>query len=122
MGRDRDLGSYDFNIQVMSPMHGKDTADLGVAFFIAILSAASNRSIKGGLVALGQMSIHGVLSRLDNLGDALRVAMEAGARQVLIPTTTAADLGSIPGELLDKLWLEFYSDPMAAAFKALVEG
>src|SRR5277367_136937 len=30
-GLDRDLSSYDFNIQVMSPMSGKDTEDLGVA-------------------------------------------------------------------------------------------
>ena len=122
MGMDRDLGSYDFNIQVMSPMHGKDTADLGVAFFIALLSASVNKSTKGGLVALGQMSLHGVLGRIENLGDCLRVAAEAGAKQVLIPTTNAADLGSIPSELLDKLRLDFYSDPMQAVYKALAEG
>jgi ATP-dependent Lon protease len=122
LGMDRDLGSYDFNIQVMSPMHGKDTADLGVAFFISLLSASVNKSMKGGLVALGQMSIHGVLSRIENLGDSLRVAMDAGATHVLIPTTNAADLGGIPSELLDKVRIEFYSDPMQAAFKALVEG
>lgn len=122
MGMDRDLGSYDFNIQVMSPMHGKDTADLGVAFFIALLSASVNKSMKGGLVSLGQMSLHGILGRIENLGDCLRVAADAGARQVLIPTTNAADLGSIPSELLDKVRIEFYSDPMQAVFKALAEG
>jgi ATP-dependent Lon protease len=39
IGLGRDFGSYDFNIQIMSPMADKDTEDLGVAFFVAILSA-----------------------------------------------------------------------------------
>jgi len=122
MGLDRDFGSYDFNVQVMSPMHGRDTSDLGVAFFVALLSAMVSKNIAASLVVLGQMSIHGVLHRIDNLGDRLRVAMDAGARLVMIPTANAADLGSIPAELLDKLRVEFYSTPPQAVYKALVEG
>lgn len=67
------------------------------------------------------MSIHGVLSRIERLGDRLRVAMDTGAKQVLIPTANASDLGSVPPELLDKLRVNFYSDPAQAAFKAIAE-
>jgi len=102
-------------------MHGKETEDLGVAFYIAILSALINKPIAGSLVVLGQMSIHGVLSRIEQLGDRLRVAMDAGARLVLIPTVNAGDLAAIPPELLDKLRVEFYSDVAQAAFKAIAE-
>ena len=108
VGLDRDMGSYDFNIQVMSPMSGKDSEDLGVAFYVALVSALVNKPT-AGLVVLGQMSIHGVLSRIEQLGDRLRVAMDAGARQVLIPTANAADLGAIPAEVLDKVRVNFYS-------------
>jgi ATP-dependent Lon protease len=121
VGLNQDLSSYDFNVQVMSPMQGKETEDLGVAFYIAILSAVVSRSIAGGLVVLGQMSIHGVLSRVEQLADRLRVAMDSGARQVLLPTINAGDFGTIPGELLDKLRVDFYSDPSQAAFKAIAE-
>ncbi|MCY2986915.1 MAG: hypothetical protein NTY19_03495 [Planctomycetota bacterium] len=121
VGLDRDLGAYDFNIQVISPTHGKDTADLGVAFYIAILSAIVNKPIAASLVVMGQMSIHGVLSRVEQLGDRLRVVMDAGARLVLIPTVNAADLGAIPPELLDKVRVDFYNDPAQAAFKAMQE-
>lgn len=120
IGLDRDLGGYDFNIQVMSPTHGKDSSDLGAAFFVALVSAIVGQSLRGSLVALGQMSIHGVLSRVENLGDALRVAMDAGANHVLIPTANAGDLGSMPSELLDKMRIDFYSDPAQAAFKAML--
>lgn len=121
IGLDRDMKSYDFNIQVMSPMHGKDSEDLGVAFFVSIVSAMVDKNIASSLVVLGQMSIHGVLNRVERLGDHLRVAMDAGARQVMIPTANASDFGSIPAELLDKLRVEFYSNPSRAVFKAIAE-
>jgi len=119
IGLERDFGSYDFNIQVMSPMQGKDTEDLGVAFFVAVLSAVVCKNIAPSLVVLGQMSIHGVLGRVERLADRIRVAMDSGAKQVMIPTVNAPDLGSIPTELLDKTRIEFFSEPIQAAYKAL---
>ncbi len=121
IGIDRDLGEYDVNVQVMSLSAGKDAKDLGMAFYIALLSALLGRPIGAQLVVLGQMSLHGVLARVDGLGDKLRVAMDAGARRVLIPTENSRDFASLPGEVLDKLRIEFYSEPSQAAFKALAE-
>ncbi|MGK5084118.1 protease Lon-related BREX system protein BrxL [Bdellovibrionota bacterium FG-1] len=121
IGIDRDLGEYDVNIQVMSLTQGKDATDLGMAFYIALLSATLGRQIGNQLVVLGQMSLHGVLSRVDGLGDKLRVAMDAGARRVLIPTENSRDFAALPAEVLDKLRIEFYSEPSQAAFKALAE-
>lgn len=121
MGIDRDVGSYDLNIQVMSLMQGKDAADLGVAFYIGLISAILNRPIAGGLVILGQMSIHGVLSRVEGLGDKLRIAMDAGAKRVMFPTENRRDFADLPVEVIDKLQIDFYSDPTQAAFKALAE-
>jgi ATP-dependent Lon protease len=121
IGIDRDLGEYDVNLQVMSLTPGKDAADLGMAFYIALLSATLARAIGAQLVVLGQMSLHGVLSRVEGLGDKLRVAMDAGARRVLIPTENSRDFAQLPAEVLDKLRIEFYSEPSQAAFKALAE-
>lgn len=121
IGFDRDLGNYDVKVQVMSPMQGKTTQDLGVAFFISILSALVDKPIAESLVVLGNMSIHGVLNRVETLGDRLRVAMDSGAEKILIPTANASDLGGIPRELLDKLSVDFYSEPSQAAFKAIAE-
>jgi ATP-dependent Lon protease len=120
-GIDRDVNSYDFNIQVISLMQGKDATDLGVAFYIGLISALIHRSIAPGLVVLGQMSIHGVLSRVEGLGDKLRVAMDAGAKRVMIPTENRRDFAELPAEVIDKLQIDFYSDPSQAAFKALAE-
>jgi len=119
IGIDRDLGEYDVNVQVVALTPGRDAADIGMAFYIALLSATLGRAIGAQLVVLGQMSLHGVLSRVDGLGDKLRVAMDAGARRVLIPTENSRDFATLPPEVLDKLRIEFYSEPSQAAFKAL---
>lgn len=121
LGFDRDLSSYDLNIQVISLMQGKDATDLGVAFFIGLISAILGRRIGGGLVILGQMSLHGVLSRVEGLGDKLRIAMDAGAKRVMIPTENRRDFAELPAEVIDKLQIDFYSDPGQATFKALAE-
>jgi len=105
----------------MSLTPGKDATDIGVAFYIALLSATLGRPTGAQLVVLGQMSLHGVLSRVDSLGDKLRVAMDAGARRVLIPTENSRDFATLPAEILDKLRIEFYSEPSQAGFKALAE-
>ena len=122
IGIDRDVSSYDFNVQVMSLMQGKDASDLGVAFYIGLISALLGRPLAGGLVVLGQMSIHGVLSRVEGLGDKLRVAMDAGAKRVMLPTENRRDFAELPAEVIDKLQMDFYSDPGQAALKALAEG
>jgi len=121
IGIDRDVAAYDFNIQVMSLMQGKDATDLGVAFYIGLISAMLGRQIGGGLIILGQMSIHGVLSRVEGLGDKLRIAMDAGAKRAMFPTENRRDFAELPAEIIDKLQIDFYSDPSQAAFKALLD-
>jgi len=118
---ERELSSYDLNIQVMNLMQGKDTGDLGIAFYISILSAILQRTIAPQTVVLGHMSIHGVLSRVEGLGDKLRVAMDAGARRVVIPTTNIQDFATLPPEVIDKLQIDFYSEPIQAALKTFCE-
>jgi ATP-dependent Lon protease len=121
MGIDRDVESYDFNLQVMSLMQGKDANDLGVAFYLSLISAMLKRPVAGGLVVLGQMSLHGVLSRVEGLGDKLRIAMDSGAKRVMFPTENRRDFAELPAEIIDKLQIDFYSDPSQAAFKALLD-
>ena len=121
IGIDRDVTSYDINAQVMSLMQGKDADDLGVAIYIGLISAILGRRIASGLVVLGQMSIHGVLSRVEGLGDKLRIVMDAGAKRVMIPTENRRDFAELPADVIDKIQIDFYSDPAQAAFKALAE-
>jgi len=45
--------------------------------------------------------------------------MDNGARRVLLPLENKRALVDVPGDVLDKLQIIFYSDPVNAAFRAM---
>ena len=60
------------------------------------------------------------LLRSDEDG-AIGIAMDAGAKRVMFPTENRRDFAELPAEIIDKLQIDFYSDPSQAAFKALLD-
>lgn len=49
----------------------------------------------------------------------MQVCLDSGAKKVLIPILSAADMGTVPPELMGKFNLIFYQSPEDAVFKAL---
>ena len=45
--------------------------------------------------------------------------MDSGAKRVLLPITSAAELGTVPADLIGSFNLIFYSSAEDAVFKAL---
>ncbi|HIS75282.1 MAG TPA: ATP-dependent Lon protease, partial [Candidatus Merdivicinus excrementipullorum] len=71
------------------------------------------------LVALGDISISGAMMKVDELANTLQVCLDSGAKKVLMPITSAADLGSVPAELIGCFNLIFYNSAEDAVYKAL---
>ena len=65
------------------------------------------------------MSISGTLVKVDELANALQVCLDSGAKKVLLPLTSAADLATVPADLIGSFNLIFYSSAEDAVFKAL---
>ena len=57
--------------------------------------------------------------RKEELASTLQVAFDAGAKRVLIPMSSAADIPTVPAELFAKFQISFYSSPEDAVIKAL---
>ena len=68
---------------------------------------------------LGEISIAGSMIKVDELANSLQVCLDSGAKKVLLPITSAADLGTVPSELIGHFNLVFYSSAEDAVFKAL---
>lgn len=68
---------------------------------------------------LGEISIAGTMQKVNNLADTLQVCLDSGAKKVLLPLTSAADLGTVPAELIGAFSLIFYNSAEDAVFKAL---
>ncbi|MPY67688.1 protease Lon-related BREX system protein BrxL [Deinococcus sp. SDU3-2] len=92
---------------------------ISLALLISLCSAALGKPLQPQLVLLGQMTLGGTISPVENLAASLQLALDAGGRRVLLPMSSAADLATVPPELFSKFQVTFYSDPVDAVFKAL---
>ncbi|MDY7075968.1 MAG: protease Lon-related BREX system protein BrxL [Chloroflexota bacterium] len=119
LGISKDPNEYDFHVQIVNLMQSKEGSETGVAFFIAMLSALLDKPVLEQSVVLGEMSIHGSLLKVPALAERLQLAMDNGAKRVLIPSENKRDFADIPSDVLDKLQIIFFSDPVNAAFRAM---
>ena len=95
------------------------TNRLTLATLIAICSAALNKAAISSVVVLGDLSIGGTLIKVEELANTLQVCLDSGAKKILLPLSSAADLGTAPAELIGGFNLIFYNSPEDAVFKAL---
>ena len=71
------------------------------------------------MAVLGEISIGGTLIKVEGLSSALQVCVDSGAKKVLLPITSAADLGTVPADLLGAVQPLFYSTAEEAVFRSL---
>lgn len=95
------------------------TNKLSLPTLIAICSVALGKPVLSSTVVLGEFTIAGTLIKAEELANTLQVCLDSGAKKVLLPITSAADLGSVPSDLIGAFSLIFYSSPEDAVFKAL---
>ena len=95
------------------------TMKLTLPTIIAICSVALKKPVLSSLAVLGDISIGGTLIKVEELANTLQVCQDSGAKKVLLPLTSAADLGTVPPELVGSFNLIFYKSAEDAVFKAL---
>lgn len=95
------------------------TSKLALPTLIALASIALNKPTVSSLAVLGEISIAGTMIKVDELANALQVCLDSGTKKVLLPITSASDLGTVPSELIGCFNLIFYQSAEDAVFKAL---
>ena len=95
------------------------TYKLALPTLIALSSIALGKPVTSSLAVLGEISIAGTLIKVDELANSLQVCLDSGAKKVLLPITSAADLSTVPAELIGCFNLIFYSSAEDAIYKAL---
>jgi ATP-dependent Lon protease len=74
---------------------------------IALASSALNKPTLSSLAVLGEISISGTIMKVEELASVLQVCLDAGAKKVLVPITSAADIGAVPSDLIGAFSLIF---------------
>ena len=95
------------------------TTNLALPTLIALCSVALSKPTISNLAVLGEISISGSIIKANELANLLQVCLDSGAKKVLLPITSAADLVSVPPELVGCFNLIFYQSAEDAVFKAL---
>ena len=95
------------------------TGKLALPTLIAMCSIALGKPTLSSLAVLGEISISGTTMKVDELANSLQVCLDSGAKRVLLPITSAAELGTVPADLIGSFNLIFYSSAEDAVFKAL---
>ncbi|MFQ9891889.1 MAG: protease Lon-related BREX system protein BrxL [Emergencia sp.] len=95
------------------------TEKLALPTLIALCSIALSKPTISSLAVLGEISIAGTMLKVDELANSLQVCLDSGAKKVLLPITSAADLGAVPSDLIGSFNIIFYSSAEDAVYKAL---
>ena len=95
------------------------TKTLTLPTLIAICSAALQKPTLSSLAVLGDISISGTILKVEEFANTLQVCLDSGAKKVLVPITSAVDMGTVPPELMGAFSIIFYNTPQEAVFKAL---
>jgi ATP-dependent Lon protease len=115
----REIDTSDLHVEVIDLLGNRVDAELGVAFFVAAYSILRKAPSQAGLLVLGDMSIQGNIKAVRSLTEPLQVAMDNGARRVLVPIENKRQFLEVNADILERVDPIFFGDVRQAAFKAL---
>jgi ATP-dependent Lon protease len=118
---DRDPRQHEFSVQLRAFDTARSGTGVGLAVLMALSSALLQKSIKGGLVGVGNINLGGSIDPVYNAVSVAEAAIEKGATVLLVPVSSRKQLNDLPDDLITKVSLLYYTDAREALLKALAE-
>jgi ATP-dependent Lon protease len=118
---DRDPRSHEFSVQLRGFDAAKSGSKTGVAALIALSGALLKKSVRGGLIVVGEVTLGGTIEPIHNAVSLAEIAVEKGAKALLLPVSCRKQLFDLSDEMATKLDIEFYQDGRDALLKSLAE-
>ncbi len=118
---DRDPRQHEFNVQLRAFDASKTGAKLGVASLVALCSAMLKKSLRGGLILVGELNLGGSVEAIHNPVTLAEIAVAKGATALLMPVACRRQLIELSDEMATKVDIQFYLDARDALLKAIGE-
>lgn len=118
---DKDPRSHEFAVQLRAFDACRSGAKVGVAALIALCSSLLKKSIRGGLLVIGEINLGGSIEPLYNAATLVEIAVEKGATAVLMPVSCRRQLVDLSDDMATKIDVQFYLDARDALLKAMME-
>lgn len=118
---DKDPRHHEFTVQLRAFDASKSGSKLGVASLVALCTSLLKKSVRGGLVIVGEINLGGSIEPIHNPVSIAEIAVEKGATTLLMPVSCRRQLFDLSDDMATKVDIQFYSDARDALWKAMVE-
>jgi len=118
---DKDPRQHEFTVQLRAFDAAKSGAKLGVASLVALCTSLLKRSVRGGLIIVGEINLGGSIEPVHNAVTIAEIAVEKGATSLLMPVACRRQLVDLSDDMATKIDIQFYSDARDALLKAMAE-
>ncbi|MFA6994757.1 MAG: S16 family serine protease, partial [Candidatus Paceibacterota bacterium] len=108
----------DIHVHVPAGAIPKDGPSAGVAMFIALFSAFSERTVHSDVAMTGEISLRGLVLPVGGIKEKVIAAARAGIKTVMLPARNRRDFEEIPEAVRNRLqfiWLEKVDDALKIA-------
>lgn len=118
---DKEPRQHEFTVQLRAFDAAKSGAKLGVASLVALCTSLLKRSVRGGLIIVGEINLGGSIEPIHNAVTIAEIAVEKGATSLLMPVACRRQLVDLSDDMATKIDIQFYSDARDALLKAMAE-
>jgi ATP-dependent Lon protease len=118
---DKDPRHHEFTVQLRAFDVSKSGAKLSMAALVALCSSLLKKSVRGGLIIVGEIALGGSVEPIHNPVTIAEIGVEKGATGLLMPVTCRRQLVDLSDDMATKIDIQFYSDARDALLKAIAE-
>lgn len=118
---DKDPRHHEFTAQLRAFDASKSGAKLGMASLIALCTALLKKSVRGGIIIVGEINLGGSVEPIHNPVAIAEIAVEKGASALLMPVSCRRQLFDLSDDMATKIDIQFYSDARDALIKSIIE-
>ena len=116
---DKDPRQHEFSTQLRSFDSSKAGAKLGVACLIALCTSLLKKSVRGGLVIVGEINLGGSIESVHNPVTIAEIAVEKGSVALLMPVACRRQMIELSDDMATKIDIQYYADARDALLKSI---
>ena len=118
---DKDPRQHEFTVQLRAFDAAKSGGKLGIGSLVALCTALLRRSVRGGLIIVGEINLGGSIEPIHNPVNIAEIALEKGATALLMPVACRRQLLDLSDDMATKVDIQFFSDARDALIKAMAD-
>ena len=118
---DKNPRHHEFTVQLRAFDAAKSGAKVGVAALIALCTSILKKSVRGGLIIVGEINLGGSIEPVHNSVTIAEIAVEKGATSLLMPVACRRQLFDLSDDMATKVDIQFFSDARDALLKSILD-